>query len=472
MALMEGNLSSAANDESAREIVVTRVFDAPRELVFDAWTDPRHVGAWWGPNGFTTTTHSIDVRPGGAWRFVMHGPDGTDYDNVIVYREIVRPERIVYQHGEDEGTDVYFNVTATFANENGKTRVTLRSLFPTKEARDFAAEKYGAVEGANQHIDRLGEYVAKQNVNLTFVRVFEAPRELVFRAWTDPRHIARWWGPQHFTNNVRKFEPRSGGAFEVDMVGPDGTVYPGGGTFVEVIEPQRIVFTSTALDDKGEVLIEDHNVVTFEEENGRTRMTLNARVVRAYGAGAQYLSGMEEGWSQSLARLGAAVDPNTFIISRTFDAPRELVFRAWTERDHLAKWFGPKGFDVFSCTNDLRPGGVMHYGMRGPNDTEMWARWVWDEVKPPRQISFIQSFSDPDGGVTRAPFFDGGWPLETMSTVIFEEHNGRTTITLYGAPVNATEAERATFLGNHQSMQGGWGGTLDRLEAHLAEVGK
>jgi uncharacterized protein YndB with AHSA1/START domain len=83
--------SSASSTTADREIVVTRVFDAPRELVFDAFTDPAHISNWWGPDGFTTTTHEMDVRPGGTWRFVMHGPDGVDYDNIIVYREITSP---------------------------------------------------------------------------------------------------------------------------------------------------------------------------------------------------------------------------------------------------------------------------------------------------------------------------------------------------------------------------------------------
>jgi len=470
--MSEAVMTSAANDEAAREIVVTRVFDAPRELVFDVWTDPRHVGAWWGPNGFTTTTHSIDVRPGGEWRFVMHGRDGTDYENLIIYRELARPERIVYQHGGNVLDEVYFVVTATFADENGQTRVTLRSLFPTAEARNLVAEKYGAVEGAHQHIDRLGAYVTKMNVHVRFERVFDAPRELVFRAWTDPEQITRWWGPQHFTSKVRGFEARNGGAFEVDMIGPDGTVYPGGGTFDEVVAPERIVFRGTALDEKGEVLLEDQTTVTFTDEGGRTRMTLDARILRAYGVGLQYISGMEEGWSQSLARLGVAVEPATLVITRTFDAPRELVFRAWTEREQLMQWFSPKGMEMFSCTNDLRPGGVMHYGLRGPNNSEMWGRWVWQEITPPRQLEFIQSFSDANGGVTRAPFFDGAWPLETRSTLIFEEHGGRTTVTMYGVPLNATEAERKLFLDTHESMHGGWGGTLDQLAAHLSEVQK
>src|SRR5882672_4172967 len=117
-----------------REIVLTRTFDAPRELVFDAWTDPRQITQWWGPTGFTTTTDEMDVKPGGVWRFVMHGPDGTDYKNKIVFIEVVRPERLVYRHAGDAETDpVRFHVT--FAAQGSKTRLTMASIFETAEER-------------------------------------------------------------------------------------------------------------------------------------------------------------------------------------------------------------------------------------------------------------------------------------------------------------------------------------------------
>ena len=103
---------------ASREIVVTRVFDAPRELVFKMWTDPKHIAQWWGPKGFTSTIHEMDVKPGGVWRFVMHGPDGVDYQNKVVYLEIVKPERIVYSHVSGP----QFQMTVTFADEGKKPR--------------------------------------------------------------------------------------------------------------------------------------------------------------------------------------------------------------------------------------------------------------------------------------------------------------------------------------------------------------
>lgn len=142
-----------------REIVLTRLIDAPRALVFEAWTDPRHVDHWWGPEGFTTSTQQIDVREGGSWRFVMHGPDGTDYPNLIVYQEIVRPERVIYSHGSGEVGDPHqFHVTTTFAEEDGKTRLTMRMLFQTAAARDETAA-FGAIELGNQTLGRFERYM-------------------------------------------------------------------------------------------------------------------------------------------------------------------------------------------------------------------------------------------------------------------------------------------------------------------------
>jgi uncharacterized protein YndB with AHSA1/START domain len=148
---------AGATNMADREIVTTRVVDAPRERVFEAWIDPKQVAQWWGPNGFTNTIHEMDVRPGGVWRFVMHGPDGIDYKNKIVFDEMVKPERLVYSHVSGP----MFHVTATFDEEGGKTKLTMRMLFETAAERDQAVKVFGAVEGAKQTLGRLEEHVAK-----------------------------------------------------------------------------------------------------------------------------------------------------------------------------------------------------------------------------------------------------------------------------------------------------------------------
>ena len=141
-----------------REIVTTRLIDAPRELVFAAWTEAKHVGHWFGPDGFTTITHSMDVRPGGVWRFTMRGPDGKDWPNVVTYEEVVPPERLVYMHGNDREPDM-FHTTVTFADEGGRTALTMRAVFKTAAARAQVVRENGAIEGAQQTVSRLERYV-------------------------------------------------------------------------------------------------------------------------------------------------------------------------------------------------------------------------------------------------------------------------------------------------------------------------
>jgi uncharacterized protein YndB with AHSA1/START domain len=149
-------------EQDSSVMVGTRVFDAPRDLVFAAWSDPTHLAQWWGPNGFTTTTSAFDMRPGGVWRFVMHGPDGRDYQNRITFDEIVKPERIVYHHGGAEDVEpAEFTVTVTFEDLGGKTKLTMRMQFPSAAERDRVIREYGADKGLVQTLARLDDYVAR-----------------------------------------------------------------------------------------------------------------------------------------------------------------------------------------------------------------------------------------------------------------------------------------------------------------------
>ena len=145
--------------EEEREIVTTRVIDGPRHLVFRAWTEVRHLARWFGPRGFTTTTHLFEFRPGGVWDFEMHGPDGTTFPNWIEWREIVPPERISYRQGTTANDPDAFESTVTFTARDGATEITLRTLLNSKAQRDFLAENYQAVEGAQETLWRLAQYV-------------------------------------------------------------------------------------------------------------------------------------------------------------------------------------------------------------------------------------------------------------------------------------------------------------------------
>jgi uncharacterized protein YndB with AHSA1/START domain len=154
--------SSVDLDRDPCAIITTRVLDAPRELVFEAWSDPKHLAQWWGPNGFTTTTSAFDMRPGGVWRFVMHGPDGRDYENRITFDVIEKPNRLVYRHGGgDDVEPVQFRTTVTFDDIGGnKTRLTLHAVFPSAEERARVIREYGADKGAQQTLARLADYLA------------------------------------------------------------------------------------------------------------------------------------------------------------------------------------------------------------------------------------------------------------------------------------------------------------------------
>jgi uncharacterized protein YndB with AHSA1/START domain len=156
--------SSIDLDCDPRAIVGVREFDAARELVFAAFTDPKHLAQWWGPNGFTTTTISFDLRPGGVWRFVMHGPDGRDYQSRITFEEVVPAERIVYRHGGGEDVEpVQFRQTVIFEElGKGRTRITWRGDFPSAAERDRLIKEYGAAKGLAETMARLADFVAAQ----------------------------------------------------------------------------------------------------------------------------------------------------------------------------------------------------------------------------------------------------------------------------------------------------------------------
>ena len=143
-------------NNSNRELVFERLLKAPQDLAFEAWTTPEHLANWWGPDGFTLTTSAIEAKPGGIWKFIMHGPDGTDYRNKIMFLEVERPDRLVYKHLDDEDTEgISFLVTVTFEKQDDKTKLTMRMLFNSAEELERVAREYGAIEGAEQTLGRL-----------------------------------------------------------------------------------------------------------------------------------------------------------------------------------------------------------------------------------------------------------------------------------------------------------------------------
>lgn len=162
-----------------------------------------------------------------------------------------------------------------------------------------------------------------------------------------------------------------------------------------------------------------------------------------------------------------------FVITRLYDAPREAVWRAWTEADALAQWWGPKGCTVEVLRLDVRPGGVFHYRMglpeRGlPDGRPAWGKFAFREVEAPSRLVYLNSFADAAGETVRAPFSDE-WPREMLSTVGFEDQDGKTLLAIHWVPLGASEAERRTFDAGRASMRQGWSGTLDQLAVYLAD---
>jgi uncharacterized protein YndB with AHSA1/START domain len=236
------------------------------------------------------------------------------------------------------------------------------------------------------------------------------------------------------------------------------------------VKPERIAYSHLS----GPVF---DATVTFTAEGKKTRVDMRMvfdsvatrnKVATEFGA--------VEGLQQTLTRLGEHVarvaagetDDVPFTFGRTFDAPRDLMFRIWTEAEHLKNWFGPKGATIIAAKNDLRPGGVFHYGMRMPDGKEIWGKWVYGVVVRPERIEFLNSFSDSEGGLTRHPF-SPDWPRELRTKITFTEKNGKTTVTVEWSPLpNATEVERNTFNDARPSMTMGWTGTFEQLESYLA----
>jgi uncharacterized protein YndB with AHSA1/START domain len=309
---------------------------------------------------------------------------------------------------------------------------------------------------------------------IVITRVFDAPRLVVWNAWTDPEQVVQWWGPRGFTTTIEVMDLRLGGIWLHTMHGPDGTDYPDESVFIEILKPERIVFANSG-GEKGDPAVHFESTWTFEEQGNKTKLTI--RMVFPSAAAREHVvkkCGAIEGGNQTLDRLGEhlaklAVVGREFVIARTFDAPRELVFDAWSKSEHLARWWGPKGFTMLVAKLDFRPGGIFHYSMRSPDGHEMWGKFVYREIVSPERIVLINSFSNENGELVRHPM-SPTWPLEMLSTFTFVEHDGKTTLTIRWSPYQATEAELKTFDDGRQGMNQGWTGTLDQLDAYLKKM--
>jgi len=302
--------STAAPVESwvDRKAVFTRTFDAPRGLVFSVWTDAKHVQQWWGPHGFTNPRCDWDARRGGAIHVDMTGPDGAVYPMTGRFEEIDPSQRIVFISAAlDDGGQPMFEVrnTVTLHEQGGKTMVRVEAVVISVTASIASAYLRGMNEGWSQTLDRLASHVATtaSDREIFSTRVFDAPRELVFRAWSDPEHLAHWWGPRGFTTTTHEMDFRAQGLWRFVMHGPDGTDYPNRITFVEIVEPRRIVYKHGGAKDVEPV---DFQVTVEFEPEGADRTRLNVRMTFPSSAAKSFTVekyGAIEGQRQTLDRL-------------------------------------------------------------------------------------------------------------------------------------------------------------------------
>ncbi len=303
------------------EITITRVYDAPVADVWDAWTDPEQAALWWGPRGFTLTTHHKDFRVGGTWKYTMHGPDGVDYPNVTPYLEIIPHAKLVYDHGGSEDRPPLFRVNVLFSETDGKTTMVMTMTFATAE---IATEtlKFIKKAGGNATWDRLAEYLAKQKrgaEHFVINRTFAAPINLMFDLWTDPQHFENWMPPTGFTMKFFQADIRPGGkTFYCMTNGSDVTMY-GRAEYQVVDRPHRLVYTQQFCDAQNDQTLRHPmaptwpatmlTTVTFTaEDDEHTRVTVTwepfgETTAAELATFVQARGGMTMGWTGSFDKL-------------------------------------------------------------------------------------------------------------------------------------------------------------------------
>jgi len=301
---------------------LTRLYDAPVKAVWDAWTDPKQVAQWWGPRGFTITTHSKDLRPGGHWSYTMHGPDGVDYPNKTLYFEVEECAKLVYDHGGSDDRPPLFRVTVLFSETKGKTKMEMSMSFATPEVAE-EMEKFIKKARGNSTWDRLAEYLTKKDSDreqFVINRTFDAPIQTLFEMWTNPKHLSQWMGPTGVETSFLKADLKAGGSSLYVIKGGNGLKMYGRASYLEVVPPTRLVYTQQFCDEKENVSRHPLapiwpetmlTVVTFAEEGpDKTRVTItwetHGKVTREELE--QFIkgrSGMTEGWTGSFDKLEA-----------------------------------------------------------------------------------------------------------------------------------------------------------------------
>jgi uncharacterized protein YndB with AHSA1/START domain len=294
-----------AESHPEREIVISRILHAPRELAWEAMTSPEHVVNWWGPRGFTSTIEEMNVKPGGKWNLIMHGPDGAEYPNYSVFTEVVKPERLVFVHGghrKGGGPEANFVSTWTFdAVGENKTKVTIRMVFPTAEERDTVVKTYGAIEGGRQTLERLAEFMIRKGEPFVIERTFNAPIAKVWTAITDRDAMSEWYF------DLKEFKPEVGFEFSF-LVEWDDNRFDHRCRVTEVIPGRKLAHTWRYEGHPGESL------VTWElfDEGGKTRLRLTHEGLDNFPKLPMFdRSNFNEGWTSLTGKLEKYLEKTT-----------------------------------------------------------------------------------------------------------------------------------------------------------------
>ncbi len=244
-----------AKSPNDNELRIVRVFDAPVKLVWEAWTDVKHVVNWWGPRGFTLTSKSKEVRPGGKWIYTMHGPDGVDWPNIATYHEVEEYSKLVYDHGATETTEPLFRVTVTFKEENNKTVMDMIMAVASAEAAK-QMQQHIKDAGGNGTWDRLGEYLAEQQGKQdVFIinRTFGTDPATLFDLWVSPKHFSNWMGPTGSSMELLHSDVKEGGSLHYAMTNADGSRMFGMVNYRTIQPNELLIYTQNFCDQNGDL---------------------------------------------------------------------------------------------------------------------------------------------------------------------------------------------------------------------------
>jgi uncharacterized protein YndB with AHSA1/START domain len=314
-----------AAKNKTNEIKITRLYDAPVKVVWDAWVDPKQAAKWWGPRGFTITTHSKDLKPGGHWHYTMHGPDGVDYPNKTIYLEVEKYSHLVYDHGGYDDRPPLFRVSVSFTETKGRTKMDMTMAFATVEIAEELG-KFIKKAGGNSTWDRLAEYLEKESSGkekFVINRTFDAPVDLILDMWANPKHLSKWLPPTGMQMHFIRVDTKPGGESFYSMGDGSNFKMYGKIQYKELQKPTRISYTQQFCDENEKVSRHPMaptwpetmltTIVLAPEGPDQTRVTVEWECTGSFTAEelatfVKERGGMTQGWTGSFDKLDELIE--------------------------------------------------------------------------------------------------------------------------------------------------------------------